>query len=93
MPFWNSLEDDDSTPVTEAKDKLTIWQWLTSRLDVEIFYDYATKEYGIRQVYRSRFKRKDGWREYVGESKAFCIPGTSLKRIIAEASGFIRKRI
>ncbi len=71
---------------------LTIWERLTSRLDVEITYDYASKEYGIRQVRRSRFKRKDGWRVYVGDMKAFMVPQESLKRIIAEAPNFIRKR-
>lgn len=62
------------------------------RLDVELFYDYATKEYGLRQVKRCRFKRKDGWREYVGDKKAFVIPQNSLLRIIGEAPQFVRKR-
>jgi len=68
------------------------FKWIFSRLDVEITYDYASKEYGIRQVHRSRFKRKDGWRDYVGECKAFLVPESSLKRIIEEAPHFIRKR-
>lgn len=71
---------------------LTIWQRLTTRLDVEITYDLASREYGIRQIRRSRFKRKDGWRDYVGECKAFKVPEEALKRIIAEAPNFIRKR-
>lgn len=63
------------------------------RLDVELFYDYATKEHGLRQVKRCRFKRRDGWHEYVGESKSFVIPQTSLRRIIEDASHFIRTRV
>ena len=73
----------------------SLCKWVNSlfkRLDVEITYDLASKQYGIRQVYRSRFKRKDGWREYAGECKAFLVPEVSLKRIIAEAPHFIRKR-
>lgn len=71
---------------------LTIWQRLMSRLDVEITYDYATKEYGMRQIRRKRWKSKDGWREYVGDKKAFIIPQASLERIIEDAKHFIRKR-
>lgn len=67
--------------------KLLFW-----RLDVELFYDFATKEYGLRQVKRCRFRRRDGWHEYVGKNKSFVIPVKSLKRIIEEAPHFIRKR-
>lgn len=71
---------------------LTIWQRLTSRLDVELTYNYATQEHGIRQVRRKRWKRRDGWREYVGEHKAFLIPQDSLIRICDEAKHFIKQR-
>ena len=65
---------------------------LYKRLDVELTYDMASKEYGIRQVWRSRLKREDGWREYVGDKKAFVVPQHSLKRIIKEAEYFVRDR-
>ena len=62
--------------------------------DVELYYDLANKEYGIREVRRDVTPDPTGWRNYLDREHevSIPIPYETLKRILKEAEYFVRER-
>jgi hypothetical protein len=69
--------------IEAIKNMISLWE-------IEVFYDYGAKTYGLRKVRRKIFPRKDGWREYGDACASFSIPAHQIKKLHNEMKLFVR---